>query len=619
MPSLNAVFRLNDGYSRAINAINRSTLLAERSIMGASRSTDRLNQSIDRTESVANKAMSGLKRLGAAAGGLFAVKKATSITDEYTNTVARLSMVNDGLQTQKELQDNIYRAAQRSRGAYDVMSQSVAKLGMMAGNAFGSTQEIVDFTELVNKSFKVGGASKGEQQAGMYQLSQAMASGRLQGDEFRSISENAPQIGLAIAKSLDIPIEKLKDMSSEGLITADVIKNAMFSMADEINEQFEKMPMTFSDVGTQIRNHAIYTFKDVMSSANDILNSDNIQNFINFFKGGIDILASAVLGLIQLIDGVATAVSNAWVAIEPFLLAAAFVLLPTIVFLLWSMLPPILAAIGAFFMAYAPIIMVVLIVGLVIAVLNEMGITTGAIVGSMTGSFMYLGTVLYNVFALGYNILSSFANFLGNIFKNPIRAVQKLFNEMGLYIMQVIQGIAKQIEKLINAIPGVEVSIASKLDGVVNWYKNNIKDIDSKAGFEDFVPKLDFKDVNKAYDKGYNWGNNAMESLGSGGIQPPGGIGDINMNLGDYMSNGALPVTNGKGGGSSLNVSIDKEDIKYLKDIAERDFQAKYTQQTLAPNIQITFGDVKETADVNEVEKALERIIKEQIAVVGEG
>lgn len=619
MPSLNAVFRLNDGYSRVINAINRSTLLAERSIMGASRSTDRLNQSLDKTESAANKAMSGLKRLGAAAGGLFAVKKATEITDEYTNTVARLNMVNDGLQTQKELQDNIYRAAQRSRGAYDVMSQSVAKLGMMAGNAFGSTQEIVDFTELVNKSFKVGGASKGEQQAGMYQLSQAMASGRLQGDEFRSISENAPQIGLAIAKSLDIPIEKLKDMSSEGLITADVIKNAMFSMADEINEQFEKMPMTFSDVGTQIRNHAIYTFKDVMSSANDILNSDNIQNFINFFKGGIDILASAVLGLIQLIDGVATAVSNAWVAIEPFLLAAAFVLLPTIVFLLWSMLPPILAAIGAFFMAYAPIIMVVLIVGLVIAVLNEMGITTGAIVGSMTGSFMYLGTVLYNVFALGYNILSSFANFLGNIFKNPIRAVQKLFNEMGLYIMQVIQGIAKQIEKLINAIPGVEVSIASKLDGVVNWYKNNIKDIDSKAGFEDFVPKLDFKDVNKAYDKGYNWGNNAMESLGSGGIQPPGGIGDINMNLGDYMSNGALPVTNGKGGGSSLNVSIDKEDIKYLKDIAERDFQAKYTQQTLAPNIQITFGDVKETADVNEVEKALERIIKEQIAVVGEG
>lgn len=619
MPSLNAVFRLNDGYSRVINAINRSTLLAERSIMGASRSTDRLNQSLDKTESAANKAMSGLKRLGAAAGGLFAVKKATEITDEYTNTVARLNMVNDGLQTQKELQDNIYRAAQRSRGAYDVMSQSVAKLGMMAGNAFGSTQEIVDFTELVNKSFKVGGASKGEQQAGMYQLSQAMASGRLQGDEFRSISENAPQIGLAIAKSLDIPIEKLKDMSSEGLITADVIKNAMFSMADEINEQFEKMPMTFSDVGTQIRNYAIYTFKDVMSSANDILNSDNIQNFINFFKGGIDILASAVLGLIQLIDGVATAVSNAWVAIEPFLLAAAFVLLPTIVFLLWSMLPPILAAIGAFFMAYAPIIMVVLIVGLVIAVLNEMGITTGAIVGSMTGSFMYLGTVLYNVFALGYNILSSFANFLGNIFKNPIRAVQKLFNEMGLYIMQVIQGIAKQIEKLINAIPGVEVSIASKLDGVVNWYKNNIKDIDSKAGFEDFVPKLEFKDVNKAYDKGYNWGNNAMESLGSGGIQPPGCIGDMNMNLGDYMSNGALPVTNGKGGGSSLNVSIDKEDIKYLKDIAERDFQAKYTQQTLAPNIQITFGDVKETADVNEVEKALERIIKEQIAVVGEG
>lgn len=301
MPSLNAVFRLNDGYSRAINAINRSTLLAERSIMGASRSTDRLNQSIDRTESVANKAISGLKRLGAAAGGLFAVKKATGITDEYTNTVARLSMVNDGLQTQKELQDNIYLAAQRSRGAYNAMSQSVAKLGMMAGDAFGSTQEIVDFTEMINKSFKVGGASKVEQQSGMLQLTQAMASGRLQGDEFRSISENAPMITKALSQYLDVPIGKLKDMGAEGLLTSDIIKNAMFSMADEINAQFEKMPMTFSDVGTQIKNHALYTFQGVMQKLNDTLNSDAVMAFVNMFKGGIDIVAQAVFILVTLI------------------------------------------------------------------------------------------------------------------------------------------------------------------------------------------------------------------------------------------------------------------------------------------------------------------------------
>lgn len=619
MPSLNAVFRLNDGYSRAINAINRSTLLAERSIMGASRSTDRLNQSIDRTESVANKAISGLKRLGAAAGGLFAVKKATGITDEYTNTVARLSMVNDGLQTQKELQDNIYLAAQRSRGAYNSMAQAVAKLGMMAGDAFSSTQEIVDFTEMMNKSFKVGGASKVEQQAGMLQLTQAMASGRLQGDEFRSISENAPMITKALSQYLDVPIGKLKDMGAEGLLTSDIIKNAMFSMADEINAQFEKMPMTFSDVGTQIKNHALYTFQGVMQKLNDTLNSDAVMAFVNMFKGGIDIVAQAVFMLVTLIGNLTSTIVSNWDIIQPILIAMAIVLLPMIIAQLWSMLPPLLIAAGTWLMMNAPILMVIGLVALFIYMMIQSGVTVGEIVGYITGTFWALGAVIYNVFAVAYNIIASFVNFLGNIFVNPIMAIKKLFYEMALYLNQIFLGIAKQIENLLNAIPFVEVNITSSLQNSVDWLKGEIANIDSEAGFKDFVPKMELKDVNKSFNNGFTWGNNAINSLSTGGYTPSQFGGMAVNGIGDYMSNGALPVTNGKGGGSSLNVSIDKEDIKYLKDIAERDFQAKYTQQTLAPNIQITFGDVKETADLNELEKALERIINEQIAVVGEG
>lgn len=411
MPSLNAVFRLNDGYSRAINAINRSTLLAERSIMGASRSTDRLNQSIDRTESVANKAISGLKRLGVAAGGLFAVKKATGITDEYTNTVARLSMVNDGLQTQKELQDNIYLAAQRSRGAYNAMSQSVAKLGMMAGDAFGSTQEIVDFTEMINKSFKVGGASKVEQQSGMLQLTQAMASGRLQGDEFRSISENAPMITKALSQYLDVPIGKLKDMGAEGLLTSDIIKNAMFSMADEINAQFEKMPMTFSDVGTQIKNHALYTFQGVMQKLNDTLNSDAVMAFVNMFKGGIDIVAQAVFILVTLIGDLTSVIVSNWDIIQPILIAMAIVLLPMIIAQLWAMLPPLLIAAGTWLMMNAPILMVIGLVALFIYMMIQSGVTVGEIVGYITGTFWALGAVIYNVFAVAYNIIASLLTF----------------------------------------------------------------------------------------------------------------------------------------------------------------------------------------------------------------
>lgn len=622
MASLNAVFRLNDGYSRVINSINRSTLLAEKNIMGASQKVDKLNSSLSNTNQASNLASGGIKKLISALGGLFALKQGMAITDEFINTQSRIANMNDGLQSTKEVQDDIYRAAQRSRGAYDAMAASVAKLGTMAGDAFGSTKEIVDFTELVQKSFRVGGASKGEQQAGMYQLSQAMASGRLQGDEFRSISENAPMITKALSQSLGVSIGKLKEMSSEGVLTADVIKKAMFDMADDINSQFEKMPMTFADVGTQIKNHAIYTFQGVMQSANDILNSDNMQNFVNFFRGGIDIIAQAVMGLVQMIDWIATAVSNAWVIIEPMLLAAAFLLLPIIVALLWSMIPPILTAAGAFLMAAAPIMMIVLIVGLVIFALNQMGITTGAIVGSMTGSFMYLGAIIYNVFAMCYNVASSFAEFLLNVFRNPLGAVKALFYDMGIYVNQIFAGIARQIDKLLNSIS----KFTGHTSDLAGWFEGNIatlqKEVDKIKSKEDYInlPKMEFKDVNGAYNKGYNWGNNAISGLGSGGIQPPGGIGEMNTNLGDYMTGGALPVTNGGSGGSGkLNVSIDKEDIKYLKDIAERDYVNKYTSATLAPNVTVQFGDVHETADANQMVGVIEKILREEIATVQEG
>lgn len=586
--------------------------------MGASGQVDKLNQSFSKLDSGAGSAAAGIKRFITAAGGLFALKQGMAVTDEFTNTQARLNQINDGLQSQKELQDNIYVAAQRSRGAYDAMSASVAKLGMMAGDAFSSTQEIIDFTELVNKSFKVGGASKGEQEAGMYQLSQAMASGRLQGDEFRSISENAPAIMQALSKSLDVPIGKLKEMGSEGELTADVIKRAMFDMADDINSQFEKMPLTFSDVGTQIKNHAIYTFQGVMESANEILNSDNIQNFVNAFKGSIDILAWSVEGLLQLINNIATAVSDSWAIIEPILLTAAMILIPYLVAQLWLMVQPLIVAAAAWLMMNAPIVLIIGLIALFIFALQQAGVTTGEIVGNIAGTFWALGAVVYNVFAMMYNISSSFCNFFGNVFKHPLLAVQKLFYEMGMYIMQIIRGIAQQIENLINAIPGVEVSITGKLDGVVNWYKNAIKDIDDKAGFEDFTPKMELKNVNDSFNKGFDWGNNAVSSIGGGGFEPPGM--NTSMDLGDYMSGGALPVTNGKGGsGGSLNVSIDKEDIKYLKDIAERDYVAKYTQATLAPNVKIEFGDVHENADAGKVAGIIEKILKEEIAIVQEG
>ncbi|RDA73744.1 tail tape measure protein, partial [Hafnia paralvei] len=192
--------------------------------------------------------------------GFQALRTGIEATDNYTNQNSRLALINDGLQTQAELQNKIYQAAQRSRGAYGETVSSVAKLGLLAKDAFSSNNETIAFAELMNKSFKISGASISESTNGMYQLTQAMAAGRLQGDEFRSVMENAPMLAQAIAKYTGKSMGELRKMSSEGEITANIIKNSLFSMADDINKKFATMPMTFETAWTRIKNQTVATF-----------------------------------------------------------------------------------------------------------------------------------------------------------------------------------------------------------------------------------------------------------------------------------------------------------------------------------------------------------------------
>ena len=622
MPTLNAAFNLQDRYSRVVNSIMKTTRNAETAMMGASAKADNLGQSFDKMSNKASSGAGGIKKLLGALGGFMAVKKAIDITDEYTNTVARLSLINDGLQTQKELQDSIYLSAQRSRGEYMTTAQTVAKLGMMAKDAFGSTDEIVKFTELVNKSFKVGGASKTEQTAGMYQLAQAMASGRLQGDEFRSISENAPMIGKALQEHLGVGAAKLKEMSSEGLITADVIKGAMFGMGEEINTMFEQMPMTFADAGTQIKNHAIKALEGVMEKLSEINNSDFMSTLVNVVTTGIDILAVAFLGLANIVQFITGIISQNWDLISSIIIAAAILYLPMLIARMWDLFTTIAAQAIVWAIFHWQIVLIFAAIALLIYILSLFGVTAGDVVGFVCGVFMTMYALIYNIVSGLFNAFAIFAEFLLNCFVNPIAAIKVLFYEMAIYVLNLISAIAKKIEWLVNLIPGVEISISNGLDNLVANLEQSVAETKAENGFAD-LGRMEYKDLGASYNQGFNFRNNLVSGIGNlfNGMTPSGASGGFGSmgDLGDYMSNGALPVTNGNGSGGSLNVSIDKEDLKYLKDIAERDYRAEYTQATLAPHIQISFGDVHENADVNEIEKVLDRIIKEQIAVVAEG
>ncbi|KAA3379881.1 tape measure protein [Phascolarctobacterium faecium] len=245
-----------------------------------------LKKSMEKTntmlESMAGK-MGGVKTksiaLGSAIGnmaGNLATKlaelpgQALRMGDTLMSMRARIDNINDGMQTTDELMEKVYQSSMRSRSAYVDTAAVVAKLGLNAADAFGNFDEIVGFAETMNKAFVVSGASASEMQAGMYQLTQAMASGRLQGDEFRSISENAPMLANAIAKFTGKSRGELKQMSSDGEITADVIKKALTFAADDIEAKFKNMPITFMQSLTRMENKAIRFFSDDLTSVSHV-------------------------------------------------------------------------------------------------------------------------------------------------------------------------------------------------------------------------------------------------------------------------------------------------------------------------------------------------------------
>lgn len=234
---------------------------------------------------------------------------AIKTTDQLTQLRARIDLINDGSQSTAEIMDKIAAAANRSRGSYLDMADSVAKLNLLAKDAFSSNDEAVYFVEQLNKQFKIAGAGVEETTSAMYQLTQAMASGKLQGDEFRSIMENAPMLAQSIAQEMGLSVGQLKEMSSQGLITADIIKNALFNSAEETNQKFAEIPLTFQDIGTKLQNDLITAFAPVMQEIGNMSSSDLLQGVLNELAFSFKVVAAAAQVSIATIRGAFSALS----------------------------------------------------------------------------------------------------------------------------------------------------------------------------------------------------------------------------------------------------------------------------------------------------------------------
>lgn len=657
MPTLNAMFKLMDGYSTQIKKIVENTDKAAKAILGASKKTDGFNDSLKRTGAAASVANSGLSKLVKTAMSLAAVKKGMDLTDTYTNTNARLGMITGSLEEQRALQKDVFAAAGRARGNYTEMANATAKLKMLAGDTFGSNQEAVGFTELLTKSLKISGASTAEQNSAFLQLTQAMTAGKLQGDEFRSIMENAPMVADAIAQYMGKSKAELKELSSHGAITADIIKGAMFSAADEINGKFADMPPTFADTWQKIKNAGMQAFGGVFEKANTVLNSAGVQTALNNFIGLIYLAGEATEGFIDFCIA-------AWPMVSPFIWVAAAALGAYAAAQIVSNGLSLISAtgfgaqaIGAGIYALAlwattgatwaettamlelnsslyacPLVW---IVGLVlvltaafyagVAAVNHFAGTSISATGLIGGAFFALFAFVYNHFV--YPIIAVFsmlANFIGNTcFNDATAAVKVLFLDMANACIGYVLNMARSIENIVNKIPGVTVDITSGLEGLQTGLETKITAIKDESGWKEYVKQPELLDYSEMASKGYNAGKNLADKASNlfSGFNPSlDGAGGSGIDFSSFATAGNPATVKGTGKGGAVKVETEKEDIEWMRKLAERDYVARIAQNTLAPNIRVEFsGPITKEADTDGLVGHVVDRLKEVIATAPEG
>ena len=312
---------------REIGAADAALNEMEQSYRDCNNQQQQLNRHIGQGTSAAGGLLGKIKSIASAYLGMKTVTGLVGLSDTITQTDARLSMMNDGLQTTAELNDMIYASAQRSRGSYLATADAVAKLGLMAGDAFSSNKETIAFMEQVNKQFKIAGTSAAGIDAAMLQLTQAMGSGVLRGEEYNSILEQAPNIIQAIAKYMDVPKGQLKEMAADGKITADIVKAAMFACADETNAKFESMPKTWSDIWTSMKNRAIKVLDPVLAKINQLANSERVQRTVNGLLKAFSVMAVVLAAVFDGVCAVYNFVADNWSWIGPIIMGIVAALL----------------------------------------------------------------------------------------------------------------------------------------------------------------------------------------------------------------------------------------------------------------------------------------------------
>lgn len=643
----------------------------EQNIRDANDQQQRFNRSIRDGSSAADGLWQKMKGIAATVGGMIGLKQALGTSDQLTQTNARLNNAlikfDDGGSIE-ELEAKVMASAQRSRAYYMDTAAAVAKLGTNARDAFTNMDEVIAFSELVNKSFVIGGAGAQEQSAAMLQLTQAMASGVLRGEELNSIFENAPGIIQSIAKYLDVPIGQIRTMASEGQITADIVKNAMFEAADDIENKFSNMPKTWGQIWTGMKNKALSIFAPIPNKLNQIANSSKFEAVSNGVIGALAAIASvATVVLDLLINGASWVVDN-WSWLSPVIYGVAAALgvyygaqlaantvglISKGVHIAMAGAKMIqLAATGALTAATAaqtaeqyglnaamyacPLVwIIILIIALValfyaaVAAVNKFAGTSVSATGIICGAFMaalaFIGNIfiaLWNVaaevFVLIYNLVATVANFIGNVFNDPVGAVCRLFFDLADTVLGVLQALASAIDAIFGSnLAGAVQGWRDSLGGWVDETFGKGTEVMAKMSADDL--KLDRFEYGAAFDLGYNFGegiDSKVSGLFDGSAMDSMGAFDIGNTLdGIYGNTGD---TAGNTAAMSDALDITEEDLSYLRDIAEREAINRFTTAEIHVE-QHNENHISKDADLDGIMDAWANDFAEKLDVSEEG
>ena len=284
------------------NSVRKTQANQERlnnSIKNSQENQDKFSNSINTSYSNGNKLLSTIKNIALAVGGISAIKGLFNLSDEMTNNKARLNLIVDDGGSVEALQNKIFVSAMNARASYQTTTDIITKLGLQAGKAFKGNDELIAFAEQLNKTFVISGTEATGIESTMYNLTQALSTGVLRGQDLNAVFSNAPQIVQNIADYLNVPIGKIRDMAADGKISAQIVKNAMLKAADETNAKFNKMPMTWNQVFTKMKNIAIKALDPVLNKINALANNQQVQEIFNMFINGASLAAQAILNLIE--------------------------------------------------------------------------------------------------------------------------------------------------------------------------------------------------------------------------------------------------------------------------------------------------------------------------------